>query len=362
MKKYKLQKESTTSIVFQTVIFLFLIIASFYTLSTQDFDFGAFAFISLFSLLFIAMLFSSIKELNDKKEHFLEVDIQDDSVTFNAKILLFKETEAFTFSHYQEYGNYYGRIYTVIDGEKDACLYSREFKGNNYLNEKMMVEIYTALEAKYGEYKKNHPTKEEVKIQTTTKKLWGMFEMINVEPKSLYYSYNGNYDANLFFLLLFALVMALPAFLVNYDTTYFSPDMQELLYKLYFFTDFKEYKVHGADVAVIVWIGFYIGIIDIFFKHRFKVLFFMSYDENIIRVGEVAIALMTLLYAFILIAYFDGEVVVGLTTISIMISYLIFLAYMEYKKYTLSFVAFIPFFVIIFVNIIALVLWTAKVL
>ena len=297
------------------------------------------------------------KASNDEKESFLEVEIQDDKVRFNAKTILFKDVEAFAFNHYRQYGNYYGHIYSVIEGKKEACLYSREFKGNNYLSEEMMVEIYTALEEKYQEYKKNHPTQEKPQTQKTTKKLWGMFDMINVPPRSLYYDYNGNYEINMFFLLAFALVMIFPAFLVNYDTIYFSKDIQELLYKLYFVSDFKEYEAHGADVAVIAWFGFYIAITDMFLKQKYKLLSFMSYDENVIRVGEVATALMVLLYGFVLIVYIDGEQVIGLVAISIMTFYLIFLAYMEHKKQKSSILVFVPYLVVSFVNIMALLLW-----
>ena len=127
MKIYKLQKDSTTEMSFQIIILVLIIVASFYTLATIDFNVTAFIFISLFTLFFIAMFISSVINSVDKKEQFLEVDIEEDRVRFNKKTLLFKNIETFTFNHYREYGNYYGWIYSVVDGEKEESLYSREF-------------------------------------------------------------------------------------------------------------------------------------------------------------------------------------------------------------------------------------------
>lgn len=355
MKTYKLQKDSTAEMSFQIIILFLIIVASFYTLTTIDFNITAFIFVSLFTLFFIAMFISSIIKSVDEKEQFLEVDIEEDRVRFNEKILLFKNIETFTFNHYQEYGNYYGRIYSIVDGEKEESLYSREFEGNNSLSEEMLVEIYTSLEEKHSAYKKKHLSPEkELQTQVDRKKLWGVFEMINVSPRSLYYSYNGNYEVSMFFLLAFALVMTLPAFLINYDTIYFNQDTQELLYELYFFSDFTEYEAHGADVAVIAWLGFNIAMTDLFLKERFKLLSFMSYDGNVIRVGEVTIALMGLFYAFLLIIYFNGEDIRGLWAISLMTFNLILLAFMESKKYKISLFMFVPFLSLSLINIMTL--------
>jgi len=160
MKTYKLQKDSSSTTGFQIIILFLMVVASFYTIATIDFDIPSFIFISLFSLLFMVMFFSSLKKIGDTKEYFLDVDIQDDRVKCDDKTILFKDIETFTFHHYQEHGNYYGWIYTIIDGKKEVCLYSREFKGNNYLSEEMLVEIYTLLEKKLTAYKKLHPSQE----------------------------------------------------------------------------------------------------------------------------------------------------------------------------------------------------------
>ena len=360
MKTYKLQKDSDTTKVFQIIILFLIVVASFYTITTIDLDIPLFIFISIFTLPSIVMFFRSLKELGDTKEYFLDVEIEDDKVIFNKKELFFKDIESFTFHHYQEHGHYYGWIYTIVDGEKEACLYSGEFKGNNYLSEEMLVEIYTTLEKKHTAYKKTYPSQEK-KLKTDTE-LWGMFEMLNVPPKSLYYIYNGNYEANMFLLLVSALVMTLPVFFVNYDAVYFNPYMQEILYNLYFLTDFKEYEAHGADEAVIVWIGFYIVTIDIFLKQKYKLLFFMSYDGDLRRVGQMAVMLTTLFYFIILVAYFDGENIIGFWVISFIIFYLILLTYMEEKKHKIPLFVFTPFFAILFVNVIASVLWTIKAL
>ena len=356
MKTYRLQKESELAQIFQIIVLFLIVVSGFYTLSNIDFSLGVSLFLSLFILLFIGIFVSSIKKFGDKRELFLEVDIEEDRVRFNEKRVLFKDIEAFTFEHYQEYGDYYGRIYSIRDAEKETILYSREFDANNYLNEEMFVEIYTTLQKSYEAYTQKHPKKVKLQTPKVTKKLWGLFEMIDLPPRSLYYSYNGNYDASMFFLLGFALLMALPLFLLNYDADYFSPEFQDILYKIYFLTEFKEYEAHGSDVAVIAWIGFFIHLSDVYLKEQFKLLFFMSYDGNVIRVGEVAVVLMTYLYVFVLIAYFNDENIVGFWAITLMMVYMILLSYLEYKKYRVSFMAFVPFMLITLVNIIAGVL------
>ena len=353
MKTYKLQKESKSSLGIQAFTLFMLVIGSMYVLSTIEYSLGILIFLSILTLVFIAMFFSTIKQIEDKSEHFLEVEIDDDSLRLNLKTILFKDVEAFAFEHYRENGNYYGRIYLVQNGERSSCLYSREFIANNYLSEEMMLEIYTTLSEKYETYKQKHPEKEK-KLQTSQKKLWGMFDPINVNPSSDYYSYNGSYDANIFFLLAFALIMSIPAFLVNYDTIYFTPQVQELLYKVYFLTDYKNYVPFGADVSVIAWGMFYITTIDMFFKYRFNLLFFMSYDNRLIRVGEVVLSLSVLLYIFILIAYFDGEDIVGFLAITLMLFYMILIAYLEQKKQLSSSLLFLPIFSLFILNLLAL--------
>lgn len=355
MKTYKLQKESSSSLAFAACISCMLVFSSIYALITIEYKLPVFIFLSLLSIVFLAMFVSTLKEIEDKSEQFLEVKIDDDSVSFNEKSILFKDVEAFSFEHYIEYGNYHGRIYLVEGGKKNPCLYSREFDGNNYLSEEMMLEIFTRLDAKYELYKKEHPSNEpQVKMQSTQERLWGIFQKIDVPPKSIYFNYNGSYDATMFLLLALALLMLVPAFLVNYSASYFKPELQELLYSIYFLSEYKNYEIYGADVSVIAWGMFYIATLDILFKRQFKILFFMSYDEKPIRVGEVALSLSVLLYVFLLIIYFDGEEIVGFLAITLMMAYMLLLAYLEHKKRDFSPVIFFPLFSLFMINILAL--------
>jgi len=152
---YKLKKENNVDLIAQLVVFFILIIGIIYTLFTIDYDVSVVVYSILFIFLFLGMFISVWKNFQDKKEIFIEIDIQDDKAVLPSKTVFFKDIDGFVLLHHLAYGNYYGSIYTVVAKKRELCLYSREFSGNNFLDEESTIEIFTNLDKAYKKYRQS---------------------------------------------------------------------------------------------------------------------------------------------------------------------------------------------------------------